>query len=81
MLSIIQILIISVGVLYIAVIILLWYYMRVARIISAVRQNVHIVDTPRTPEMIKYLTEQRNKHHWSHPKYKAYNDRLKEIGN
>jgi len=81
MLSYIQILTISIGVLYIAVIALLWYYIRVARIISAVRKNVHIVETPRTPEMVNYLIQQRDKHHWSHPKYKAYNDRLIEIGN
>jgi len=79
MLSIIQILTISVGVLATAIVLLYFIVFRLQRILYAVRSNVG-ADIKPTAETIEYLTEQRDKHHWSHPKYKAYNDRLKQLG-
>ena len=79
MLSIIQILTISVGVLFTLLVVLFFIVFRLQRILYAVRSNVG-ADIKPTAEQIEYLIEQRDKHHWSHPKYKAYNDRLLTLG-
>ena len=69
----------SLGLLLVSIVILCAFHIRLVRIVYAVRRNT-VVDIKPTAEQIEYLTEQRDSHHWSHPKYKAYNDRLRQLG-
>jgi len=62
------------------IVVLTWYVCRQRKILNCMKSNLNLKEIDATPELVDYTREQRDKHHWSHPKYKAYNDRLRELG-